>query len=80
MLMVELARGASTKAFAIREAGMEGWELTEDADFRRVRTVRYIDWHRVERAAALIQREVADLERQGWTLVRESSHFDEPVA
>lgn len=80
MLMVELVRGAHTKAFAIRDGGVAGWELTEDADSQRVRTIRYIDWHRVERAAALIQREVAGLERQGWTLVHESSRFDEPVA
>ena len=30
------------------------------------RRVRYRDWHRVERAIALAEREIADLATQGW--------------
>lgn len=80
MLVMELARGGRTHNFSIRDAGVEGWELTEDLDRKRVRTVKYTDWHRVERAAALINLEVADLEREGWTVIREFSRFNEPVA
>jgi hypothetical protein len=80
MLLLELARGSSTRSFSIHDARIGGWEFTEERDRTRVRTVKYTDWHRVERAAALISLEVADLERQGWTVVRESSRFDEPVA
>jgi hypothetical protein len=80
MLFMQLARGASTRCFSIRDAGIQGWELTEEQDHRPVRTVRYTDWHRVERAAALINLEVADLERSGWIITRESSRFDKPVA
>ncbi len=80
MLVMQLARGTSTLSFSIRDTGTGGWELAEDRDQRRVRTVKYTDWHRVERAAALINLEVAGLERDGWIITRRSSRFHEPVA
>jgi hypothetical protein len=80
MLVMQLARGTSTRQFLIRDTGAGGWELTEERDQTRVRTVKYTDWHRVERAVALIGLEVAGLEREGWTITRQSSRFNEPVA
>jgi hypothetical protein len=36
-----------------------GWEIREEHDTGEVRTMRYTDWHRVERARDLFAREVA---------------------
>ncbi|HSL21325.1 MAG TPA: hypothetical protein VK886_07315 [Vicinamibacterales bacterium] len=79
MLVCQLARGARTCCFSIRDTRGQGWELTEERDRRTVRTVRYTDWHRVELAATLISLEVAALEREGWTVTRGSSWFNESV-
>ena len=52
-------------------AGPAGWEvrLEEDRTLRRLN--HYRDWHRVERAMALFEREVLDLTERGWRLDRE---------
>ena len=62
-----LTHGDHTRQFSIRDAGTGGWELHEERDSQVVRHVRYHDWHRVERARAALELEVADLERDGWT-------------
>jgi hypothetical protein len=66
MFALELRRGQEVRTFLVRNAGLSGWELSEEANRRRVRTVRYRDWHRVERAIALIRFEAASLAREGW--------------
>lgn len=47
-------------------AGSAGWEekLEEDRTLRRLD--HYRDWHRVERAMAMFDREVMELTARGW--------------
>ena len=47
-----------------------GWEVREERDSEVVRTVHYQDWHRVERARRSIRIALDDLQRQGWSEVR----------
>ena len=53
--------------FTIRQTGASGWEVREEQDSRVVRTARYRDWHRVERAQMAFARQAALLEDAGWT-------------
>ena len=67
MFAVELRRGQETRRFSLRvAAGSAGWELSEETNHRTIRTVRYTDWHRVERAITLMRMEAATLEENGW--------------
>lgn len=68
MFILHLSRGEETRQYVVRDA-IEGWELEERADRRTIRSVRFRDWHRVERAIAVIRLEVARLEEEGWTTV-----------
>ena len=54
------------RRFSIAPPGTSGWEvrLEEDQELRRLD--HYQDWHRVERALALFEREVLELREQGW--------------
>jgi len=47
-----------------------GWEVREERDNEVVKTVHYQDWHRVERARRSITIVLDDLQRQGWSEVR----------
>ena len=62
-----LTHDGHTRQFTIRDAGAAGWEVLEQQDDRVTRDVHYTDWHRVERALAGFELEVALLERDGWT-------------
>ena len=68
MYQVALTRGHETRLFSIRDT-TAGWELIEAANHRTVRTVSYTDWHRVERAIALIEIDAVALERDGWSRI-----------
>ena len=52
--------------YSITPATPSGWvvRLEEDREVRR--DDRYEDWHRVERALALFEREVLELQASGW--------------
>jgi len=65
-----LTHDGHTRQFTIRDAGAAGWEVLEQQDDRVTRDVHYTDWHRVERALAGFELEVALLEREGWTADR----------
>jgi hypothetical protein len=66
MFVLELRRDTETRSFSVRDVGLKGWRLSEEANRRPVRTVLYNDWHRVERAIALIRFRAAALEKEGW--------------
>jgi len=52
MFSSELMHDGQIKRLTVtRHAG--GWEIREEHDNRLVRTIRYTDWHRVERAKEL---------------------------
>ena len=59
-------KAAQTRRFTISEAGSAGWEVREEQDSEIVRSVRYYDWHRVERALMQFSREAATLRDCGW--------------
>lgn len=54
-----------TRQFTIRYSERFGWEVLDAADAQVRRTV-YQDWHRVERAMAMIKYQEALLRRAGW--------------
>lgn len=52
-------------------AGEEwGWEVRLEEDNTLRRHDYYQDWHRVERALALFEREVDELTARGWTIAQ----------
>ena len=55
-----------TRMFTIRPAGASGWEVRDQTDGSIVKRAVYDDWHRVERALALFQREEEALRAGGW--------------
>jgi hypothetical protein len=69
MFMIHLSRGTETRCYSVSDPGTHGWELNKEENSRIVRSIRYTDWHRVERAIALIHLEAATLEREGWRVV-----------
>jgi hypothetical protein len=66
MFSKELTHGGHVRRFTIRESDGNGWEVREEQDSRVVRTVRYDDWHRVERALIAMRQQVSELEESGW--------------
>jgi hypothetical protein len=68
MLTITLQHAEHVKQYSIRARSKEGWLVTLEEDRTLKRQVCYRDWHRVERAAAIFRREVADLLAQGWQL------------
>ena len=75
MLVMQLTNGGSKRQFSVRHAGAAGWEVREEIDERPVRISQYFDWHRVERAIALIDRMADDLQQDGWVL----NHRSKPL-
>jgi hypothetical protein len=61
-----LVRSLHVRCFEIDALPASGWIASEREDERVVQQRRYTDWHRVERAAKIFMREVADLRSQGW--------------
>ena len=61
-----LVRSFHVRYFEIDALPASGWIVSAREDERIVHQRRYTDWHRVERAAMIFRREVADLQSQGW--------------
>lgn len=59
-------KAAQTRRFSISEPTESGWEVREEQNSQLVRSVRYDDWHRVERAIMSFAREAAALRERGW--------------
>jgi len=66
MFTKQLSNSGHTRRFVVRDAGAAGWEVREERDSQIVRRVCYEDWHRVERAVSLFERQALLLEEQGW--------------
>lgn len=54
------------RRFTITDTMDSGWEVREERDSRVVKSVRYTDWHRVERALLNFASESATLQLAGW--------------
>jgi hypothetical protein len=55
------------RRFTITDTRSAGWEVREEENSRVIRSARYTDWHRVERARMAFAREALSLEDAGWT-------------
>ena len=53
------------RSFEIVADAASGWQVFERDDERVFHRQRYTDWHRVERAAMLLELVVGDLRRDG---------------
>ena len=65
---MQLTNRGSMREFSVRQASDRGWEVREEIDDRPVRISQYLDWHRVERAIALIGRRAEALQQDGWVV------------
>ena len=66
MFSIALRHDEHTREYAVSASQPSGWELTLEEDLHRVRRVHFDDWHRVERAVAVVSLEVLDLTARGW--------------
>ena len=73
LLDLSLRRADHIRRYFVRAVAPSGWEVRfeEDRELRR-RTI-YQDWHRVERALALFEREVTELTASGWLVTADVS-------
>jgi hypothetical protein len=60
-----LRKSVHTKKFTISH-DQQGWEISEEEDSRLVLSVRYKDWHRVERAMQTFADKAKSLRQRGW--------------
>ncbi|HEY3160436.1 MAG TPA: hypothetical protein VGJ78_15835 [Vicinamibacterales bacterium] len=61
-----LQKATHIRKFSIISTSASGWEVRDEQDSRIIRSVRYRDWHRVERARMTFALEAALLEESGW--------------
>ena len=66
MLSIALRHEQHTRKYAVSVSQPSGWELTLLEDLQRIKRVHFEDWHRVERAVAVIKLEIEDLLSRGW--------------
>jgi len=62
-----LRKSVHIKTFTVSHRQAFGWEVYEEEDSRVILTVRYRDWHRVERAIRTFASKAASLRKHGWT-------------
>jgi hypothetical protein len=70
MFSIALRNDQHTREYAVSASERSGWELTLEEDFEPTRRVHFEDWHRVERAVAVVKLEVLDLTSRGWRVER----------
>ena len=66
MFSIALRHEQHTRQYAVSASQPSGWELTLQEDLERVKRVHYEDWHRVERAVAVVRLEIEELTSRGW--------------
>jgi hypothetical protein len=66
MFSIALRHEQHTRQYAVFVSRNSGWELTLQEDRERTRRVHFEDWHRVERALAVVRLEIQDLTARGW--------------
>jgi hypothetical protein len=62
-----LRKATHTKKFTISHHQPFGWEVHEEEDSRVIVSVRYRDWHRVERAMRAFANKAESLCEHGWS-------------
>jgi hypothetical protein len=68
MFSIALRHEQHTRQYAVSASHPSGWELTLQEDLERIKSVHFEDWHRVERAMAVVRLEVEDLTARGWRI------------
>ena len=66
MFTIALRREQHTRQYVVSASQPSGWELTLQEDLERVKRVHFEDWHRVERAVAVVKLEIENLTASGW--------------
>jgi hypothetical protein len=66
MFSVALRHEQHTRQYHVVASQPSGWELTLQEDLERVKRVHFEDWHRVERAVAVVRIEIEELTSRGW--------------
>ena len=73
MFDLRLGRADHSRHYSITSAEEWGWEVRLEEDDMVRRRDHYQDWHRVERALALFEREVRELTARGWQIIQDRS-------
>ncbi len=73
MFDMHLRKADHVRRYTISHSVAAGWEVRLEEDRTVRRYLCYQDWHRVERAVALFQREVLALTAQGWRIAPEET-------
>jgi hypothetical protein len=66
MFDVRLRHSDHTRHYSVSALTPSGWEVRLEEDRQLRRRDVYQDWHRVERALALLELEVLRLREHGW--------------
>ena len=66
MFFISLRHEQHTREYVLSASRPSGWELTLQEDLERTRRIHFEDWHRVERAVAVVKLEVEHLTARGW--------------
>jgi hypothetical protein len=66
MFSIALRHEQHTRQYAVSASQPSGWELTLQEDLERTKRVHFEDWHRVERAVAVVRLEIEELTSRGW--------------
>ena len=66
MFAISLSLANRTRSYSIRPTTPFGWEVRFEEDRTVRRLDHYEDWHRVERALGLFEREATELTKHGW--------------
>jgi hypothetical protein len=73
MFQLSLRCADHIRNYSIAPGGPSGWEVKLEEDRTITRRDYYRDWHRVERALALFEREVSELTARGWRVTDDAS-------
>jgi len=61
-----LHNAAHIRRFTITTTSSSGWEVRDEEDSQIIKSRRYHDWHRVERARLTFAAAAASLRDEGW--------------
>ena len=70
MFSIILRKAGQIRRYSVSALVDSGWQVTREQDGEPPRRTSYDDWHRVERALALLRMEVSELLACGWSEVR----------
>lgn len=73
MFDLRLRQADRVRRYSISFVALSGWEVRLEEDHKVRRRDLYQDWHRVERAIALFEREVLELKESGWRVTADGA-------